>query len=160
MSSPNSAEVTLAGIPASVPSARRFVSVTLRSWGLEELADTAQLVVSELASNAVLHARSDFTVVLSLRADGTLRLEVLDRSPRRPAQRRHSSGAATGRGLSIVENLALEWGVDERPDGKAVWVQLQSRASSARPDPAQDAQPPVRGPRRRVDPTGPTVRAA
>ena len=160
MSSPNSAEVTLAGIPASVPSARRFVRVTLRSWGLEDLADTALLVVSELASNAVLHARSDFTVVLSLRADGTLRLEVLDRSSRRPAQRRHSSGAATGRGLSIVESVALEWGVDKRPDGKAVWVQLEARASSALQDPAQDPPPSAKGPRSQVDPTGPAVRAA
>lgn len=160
MSALLSVELTLPGVTASVPSARRFVRSTLASWDLQELVDAATLVVSELATNAVLHARSDFTVVIAVEPGGALRLEVADGSQAQPAPRRYSNGATTGRGLSIVDDLAVDWGVDTTPRGKRVWVQLLSdhRARRASVPPEQGSGGP--GPRRPVDPGGPTVLAA
>src|ERR1700720_4026026 len=60
--------------------ARHFAIGTLRRWAADHLADDAALVVTELAANAVVHARSDFTVALSAQGD-TLRISVRDASP-------------------------------------------------------------------------------
>jgi anti-sigma regulatory factor (Ser/Thr protein kinase) len=153
-------ELTLPGVPASVPAARRFVRDTLATWGLDLLVDAAALVVSELATNAVLHARSELTVRLLKDEGGSLRLEVLDRSPRQVAPRHHSAGSATGRGLSIVRDLASDWGVDERAGGKTVWVQLAAVAFSEQPF-AGDGDPlGGHAGQRRSEPQGTAGRAA
>lgn len=123
MPSPRSAELTLSGVAASVPEARRFVRSTLQSWELDGLVEPAVLVVSELATNAVLHARSSYVVRVQVAGD-RLRVEVTDASVRRPDRRTHTPEAATGRGLAIVAELARAWGVDPGPDGKTVWAEL------------------------------------
>lgn len=125
-------ELTLAGVTASIPEARRFARATLQSWELHLVVDAAALIVSELATNAVLHARSSFTVRLALDGQGKLLVEVVDGSVRPPQAKPHGAGATTGRGLSIVEELADEWGVEPRPDGKAVWVRLDAVAVGER----------------------------
>jgi len=113
---------------SSVPPARRFVESTLSSWHVDHAGWTAALVVSELAANAALHAGTDFTVVLQLDGD-RLRLEVRDSSERLPRTRRHSAESTTGRGLRLVDDLALAWGVQAVPSGgKAVWVELSASA--------------------------------
>ena len=122
---PAASSVSLSGAAASVPEARRFVRSTLQAWELEDAADAAVLVVSELATNVVLHARSAFSVRLEALADGSVRLEVADASPRHPDARARSLGAATGRGLVIVAELASSWGVRPDGDGKAVWAVLE-----------------------------------
>lgn len=119
-----SGELELPATTASVPEARRFVRTTLRSWEREDLAESAALVVSELATNAVLHARSTFVVRLLLDGEGRVRVEVTDASARRPDRRAHSTDASTGRGLAIVAELAVAWGVDTGGDGKTVWAEL------------------------------------
>ncbi|MGW1953951.1 ATP-binding protein [Streptomyces sp. NPDC001920] len=87
-------------------------------------------VVAELASNAVLHGRvpgRDFRLRLSLRADGTLRIEVTDaRGDRIPQVRVAVDGdVESGRGLLIVAAYAARWGVDESPANcKTVWAEL------------------------------------
>jgi hypothetical protein len=115
---PVNAHVLLPGLTASVPTARNF--------------EAAVLVVSELATNAVLHARSGFTVVLQLEASGSLRIEVLDGSARLPLHRTATPGAATGRGLAIVQGLVSAWGAEPLDKGKRVWVQLDHPTSSSR----------------------------
>ena len=152
-------ELTLPGVTASVPSARRFVRSTLRSWELDEFEEAAALVVSELATNAVLHARSAFTVRLSVDSRG-LRVEVVDGSQRQPALRGYSAGSATGRGLAIVQDLATDWGVVTHPDGKSVWVQLLSGGQSHGSGVMSASSDAVRAQRRHTEPHGPTVRAA
>jgi anti-sigma regulatory factor (Ser/Thr protein kinase) len=109
--------------PRSVGRARRFCSATLEGWGVTgELVDTCVLLVSELATNAVLHARTPFTVTIDRRP--TLRVEVHDGDPRPPHTRDYGPEAASGRGLHLVEALAASSGTVTRSDGKAVWFEL------------------------------------
>lgn len=92
-------------------------------WGCDSLADDAQLLVSELVSNAVLHAGTEITLVLDL--DGErLRIEVSDRDGVLPRHRAPEPEATTGRGLLIVDRLSDRWGSTPRPDGKIVWAEL------------------------------------
>ena len=114
----------LEGAPASVSRARRFVRQALEAWHLDGAVDAATLLTSELATNAVLHARSDFAVLVVQQGDH-VRVEVLDGSPVPPQRRHHSSTAATGRGVGLVESLSSAWGLSppERLHGyaKGVW---------------------------------------
>ena len=89
------------------------------------MVDDAVLVVSEIATNVVLHARTPFIVSLS-RAEGQLLLEVTDASSAQPRLAWSDDPLATsGRGLSSVAILSQAWGVDNAPDGaKRVWACL------------------------------------
>ncbi|MHB1930802.1 MAG: ATP-binding protein [Acidimicrobiales bacterium] len=120
-----SAEQWFTGEPASVSEARRFLRGTLEGWGADGLTDPAVQVLSELATNSVIHARTGFTVRVALDDGGGLRLEVVDGSTRPPAQKAHSREATTGRGLALVSALAASWGVDQDGQGKAVWALLR-----------------------------------
>ncbi len=119
------ARLALRPVPASAALARRFVDETLGGWGCDGFLDASRLLVSELVTNAVLHARTDLTLVLRLRRGG-VRIEVHDSSPAAPVVRRYEDGAMTGRGLSLVEDMAGRWGVSPHPDGKAVWFELDA----------------------------------
>ena len=113
----------LAPEPASVGRARRFVASVLDGEVDDEVLDAALVVTSELATNAMLHAQTDFTVVV--RCDHTgLRLEVHDRSDLLPHRKRYSTTSGTGRGLVLVEALATVAGTDETDTGKVVWAVL------------------------------------
>jgi anti-sigma regulatory factor (Ser/Thr protein kinase) len=115
--------VVLPGRPSSVPPARHFVESVLVSWGRSESAWTAALLVSELAANAALHARSEFSVRVVDQGE-RVRLEVSDASARIPRQRAYGVDATTGRGLQLVAQLAHDWGVTVQEVGKVVWVEL------------------------------------
>lgn len=108
---------------ASAAAARRFAASILSSWHCDVLVESAQLLISELVVNAVLHAESAVTVRLSLRP-GVLRVEVADASPAPPQPRSVDPTAVTGRGLLIVETVASSWGVEPTDHGKAVWFEL------------------------------------
>ncbi|MEP6696233.1 MAG: ATP-binding protein [Pseudonocardiales bacterium] len=115
--------LTLDGDPQRVAEARRMTERTLASWGLSELADTAALLVSELMTNAVLHARSG--VVVTLRHDtDKVRVEVFDGSPLPPRMRHFRADAGTGRGVRLLDTLASEWGIEGQAGGKVVWFTL------------------------------------
>jgi anti-sigma regulatory factor (Ser/Thr protein kinase) len=108
--------------PSSVTAARHFVAESLEADGCPRATiETAKLLVSELASNAVLHARSPFQVSLS-QHDHSLTVAVTDASTRRPTP--GAVSACGGRGLHLVEALANDWGVHDREDGKAVYFHL------------------------------------
>jgi anti-sigma regulatory factor (Ser/Thr protein kinase) len=123
------------GEPRHVRDVRHFVSARLAEHGLTAMTDDVILVVSELATNAVLHADTPFGVSLSL-VEGNVLLQVTDASA---AQPRVVAGAPTdmsGRGLSIVETVSQTWGVDNATSGcKNVWASLASphAGSSGRP---------------------------
>ena len=102
---------------ASVSSARRFVLSLIDAE--PELVDSVQLAVSELATNAVLHARSPFRVRVSRHGE-RLRVAVHDSSPAAATKKDYGPTAVTGRGLTIVEQLTDDWGVT--PDGVGKWV--------------------------------------
>jgi anti-sigma regulatory factor (Ser/Thr protein kinase) len=134
------AEVTLPAAVSSVPTARHFVESILRGWGMDDLGWPATLVVSELAANAALHARGDsFSIRIETREDLSIRVEVSDRSLRLPQQRTYSKEATTGRGLRLVNELATDWGVHARDDGKTVWVVLRPAETADSADEDTDA---------------------
>ncbi len=119
--------------PESVGRARRFAARTLASWGAQQLEDDVRVVASELATNALLHARTEFTLGLTLRGD-RLRLTLTDGSAAQPRMRRFdSTESTTGRGLRMVAELAQAWGVEKDGVGKAVWCDFRVAAASAAP---------------------------
>lgn len=116
------AERTFEPRPEAVTAARRFVAQTLAGWHVGH-PDVA-LLVSELATNAVLHARSDFEVSVEAR-DDRLRVGVFDRNPRLPTPANVPPDAYSGRGLMIVQGLADAWGVETHAGaGKTIWFEL------------------------------------
>jgi serine/threonine-protein kinase RsbW len=112
----------------SVALARHHLRAALAEWGMGELTAPAELVLSELVTNAVKHARSCDTIGTRYvpQPDGGLRLEVADGDRERlPCPRAPSVDSLSGRGLHMVEGLAGgRWGVEQHPDGKTVWVVL------------------------------------
>ncbi len=111
---------------SSVPLARQFVAKSLTAVA-PELTETAALLVSELATNAVLHAESEFEVVVVYPSrSGRVRIEVSDHDKNLPSPSRPPPHVPHGRGLLLVSTLADEWGVQEprRRTGKAVWFEL------------------------------------
>jgi hypothetical protein len=116
-------ELELCPGPASPTAARRQVREALASWESGEFEWAALGVVSELTTNAELHAKTEFTVRLALDA-GLLRIEVSDLSPRRPQPREYSTDATTGRGLSMLSAIARSDGIEAVPGGKTVWCEL------------------------------------
>ena len=125
------ASAKLGGETTSPREARRFVAQHLGAWSLEDLTDTVTLLVSELVTNAVVHAESEPRVVVRLTPEA-VRVEVSDRSAGEPE--RHGGGAEdeSGRGLLMVETLARRWGIRHHPaGGKTVWFEV------ARPEAAE-----------------------
>jgi anti-sigma regulatory factor (Ser/Thr protein kinase) len=108
--------------------ARQATRAALAGWGLSFLEETAVLLVSELAGNAVRHADAGGPAVeLRLEDRGTwLRIEVLDGDPRPPRPRTPAALDESGFGFVLVEALAAKWGVRAAGTGKAVWVELST----------------------------------
>lgn len=104
---------------------RQFVRSLLAAWGRPAAQDDAELVVAELFSNAVRHAVTELhRLELRVEAD-YLTVALTDASPHWPQRRTVSPAATSGRGLSIIEALARNWGVIPLASGgKRVWVEL------------------------------------
>lgn len=101
----------------------REARIEIRRMGLdEELSEHAALVVTELGTNAMLHAGGIAAIRLVLVRGGRLRLEVEDTSSTPPSLT--PGGTMSGRGLKIVEALAERWGSQIRAQGKVVWAEL------------------------------------
>ena len=112
---------------SNVAAARRFVMDAVHRLGQDAVADVAELLVSELVTNAVLHAGT--TVQLRVLEDGSaLRIEVSDGMTSKPSRRHYSAEAATGRGLGLVEALAADWGTRNESSGKTVWCTVEAVA--------------------------------
>ncbi|TML92966.1 MAG: ATP-binding protein [Actinobacteria bacterium] len=107
---------------ASVRAARSFVGSAVD--GPAEVRDTAVLLTSELATNVVRHAATDFEVALRPLNATTVRVCVIDQSVGVPVIREKPDDAEAGRGMTLVATLAAAWGVDRQPHGKAVWFDL------------------------------------
>jgi anti-sigma regulatory factor (Ser/Thr protein kinase) len=105
-----------------VRAARRLTSATLQGIP-DELASDAELVVSELVTNAVLHGEPPIEFRLSGRRD-RVRIEVADAGQSMPLKGRGSSEGMTGRGLAVVESLTSAWGIEPAAGGKLVWAEL------------------------------------
>jgi anti-sigma regulatory factor (Ser/Thr protein kinase) len=93
------------------------------------LVDAVELMVSELATNSVKHAHSDFKVSIN-DSGGEIRVEVRDTGRGRPVLRFPAPTEPSGRGLRIVEALSRAWGTVDSPRGKSVWFTLPSKAEA------------------------------
>ncbi|WP_327288992.1 ATP-binding SpoIIE family protein phosphatase [Streptomyces sp. NBC_01198] len=102
--------------------ARRLVRQALRRWDLEDQLDAAELLVSEIVTNAVRYAERPITLRL-LRTD-VLRCEVGDDAPLLPRMRHAAPEEEGGRGLYLVNRMAQRWGATRLGAGKVVWFEL------------------------------------
>ena len=121
-------------VTPSVPEARKFVSDSLAAVP-RDVRSAAALLVSELATNAVVHATSRFDVTVECPTpSGRVRIEVTDSDENRPTPLQPPPSVPHGRGLLLVANLSDEWGVERttgRP-GKTVWFEISLPVSPAR----------------------------
>jgi anti-sigma regulatory factor (Ser/Thr protein kinase) len=113
----------------SVGASRRYVRDVLRSHPRAQV-DAVELMVSELATNSVKHAHSDFKVSIN-DSGGEIRVEVRDTGRGQPVLRFPAPTEPTGRGLRIVEALSRAWGTVDSPRGKTVWFTLASKTRAA-----------------------------
>ncbi|UUU29685.1 SpoIIE family protein phosphatase [Streptomyces sp. CA-210063] len=117
------AEWRLAPDPIEVARARAAVREQLHVWGLDALTDTTTLLVGELVTNAVRHARGRRIELRLVRGD-TLQCEVYDDDPTLPTLLSVAPTDEFGRGLRVLTTLAREWGTSRTGAGKTVWFEL------------------------------------
>ncbi|MET9858658.1 SpoIIE family protein phosphatase [Streptomyces smyrnaeus] len=112
--------------PRSLHAARQALRTALHRWSLGELADTAELLASEMATNALLHTEGDATLTARPVRNGgrAVRIAVTDSSPTSPQRRAATEQSTSGRGLMLIEELATDWGVEPRGNGKRVWCEI------------------------------------
>jgi anti-sigma regulatory factor (Ser/Thr protein kinase) len=121
----------------AVAQARRFVRETLIGWGADDAVEDAVLLTSELATNAVIHARTPFEVICRA-VGGSVQVEVVDGDATRvlPAPGKgDDTDRISGRGLLMPIMLAAEWGVSYAAATKTVWFRLCTRAAPLPPSP-------------------------
>ncbi|MER7670653.1 ATP-binding protein [Kitasatospora sp. NPDC096128] len=154
---PYVSHLTLADTPNAVPWARRHTADILRRWQVPDaVIETANLIVSELTTNAIRHPANDqpqstgypsladvgtFTLGLQLTGTGLL-VQVADRDPRPPVRREVGVEATGGRGLFLVSEMASRWGHYPMAAGKVVWAELPLRgAHQPRAEHVKQAEP-------------------
>ena len=116
-----------ADFPARITAAseaRHLVADTVRSWGYDgPIAFDAELVATELATNAIRHAGTPFRIAVQ-RYGRVVRITVNDRAPALPAVLDPDPWRLSGRGMQLIGAMSRRWGVEVTPDGKAVWAEL------------------------------------
>ncbi|WP_172639215.1 ATP-binding protein [Streptomyces tailanensis] len=119
---------------------RKLARRALNDWGLAADAETAALVMSELAANAVRHARGPkINMTVHRPQTGLVSVSVIDRSPEAPPQPgTPGTDAESGRGLLLVAAVSLRWGWEhmgtgKQPWGKRVWAELEVTTRDAGP---------------------------
>nr|WP_239071368.1 ATP-binding protein [Amycolatopsis sp. SID8362] len=105
---------------------RRFTRLTLLAWASGTVVDDAQLLVTELVTNALRHGGGRPLLRLAV-AGGQLRIEVFDDDPAPPVRR--PAGADGGWGLALVERLSSAWGSARHGRGKVVWCSLPAASA-------------------------------
>ena len=120
-------ELRCAGEPESAGVARRFVRDALEALEVPaELVERVVLVTSELATNAILHARTAFVLRVHQAASiPALTVSVTDAAPSMPVPQVERPGKENGRGLAVVQGFSSAWGVNVQPDGKSVWAEFR-----------------------------------
>jgi serine phosphatase RsbU (regulator of sigma subunit) len=116
--------------PEGLAEARDTLRQALTAWSLRHLADDVELAAGELLGNVLLHTEGGAVLTLEVLPEPVrrVRLSVQDRSSVWPRRRSPGEAATSGRGLLMVEALAVRWGVEPRGDGKAVWCEFDPAA--------------------------------
>ena len=109
--------------PKSATQARSLTRDYLQSSCPREAIEIAALLITELVTNAVLHARTPIVVSVES-SPGTVFLAVDDKAAGEPVARDYGIDAATGRGIKLVRELSTRWGVDRSGVGKRVWCEI------------------------------------
>jgi anti-sigma regulatory factor (Ser/Thr protein kinase) len=131
----------LSSEPRAVSQARRFVADKLHEWGCTSLAESAELICSELTTNAVVHGRTrpkeedeKIVLVLTWQPGVALIIQMADNSTAPPVPRVTGPGAVSGRGLRLVTTLSNAWTswLNGDGSGKKVWVYLCCPQSTMR----------------------------
>ncbi|MDQ0795335.1 SpoIIE family protein phosphatase [Streptomyces sp. B1I3] len=120
--------------PERIAAARQQLRELLHDWSDGEQVDSAVLMVSEMATNVLVHTDGDALLVAEVsgeRGERRLRVEVADSSDELPHKRRPGEMASSGRGLMLMEMLADAWGVDPQGEGKCIWFELYESAEPA-----------------------------
>jgi anti-sigma regulatory factor (Ser/Thr protein kinase) len=111
--------------PSAVRQVRAFVRSALAGSVDEDALDTIVLLTSEVVTNAILHAKTASELHL-VRLPDVVRVEIADRSPAIPERRVLDFTSASGRGLAIVEAVAIRWGVEGAAASKRVWFEVRA----------------------------------
>src|SRR5215212_3084376 len=110
--------------PSIVASVRSFAAGRLHSLQLSELQDDVELLLTELITNVIIHARTEFEIRLEPSGAG-VRVEVTDDNPTMPVGGTLSAAALSGRGLMLVQSMSTRWGAHHDPaGGKTVWFEI------------------------------------
>ena len=125
--------------PSSVPDARRTIRTWLTEAGFVDLVDEAEQAVSEVVTNALVHAGTSVELSARIRT-GFVRVEVADGSSHLPRTRDFDTVSGTGRGLKVLDQTVTRWGAELRDDGKVVWFELGGRTGA---DPVVPASTPA-----------------
>jgi anti-sigma regulatory factor (Ser/Thr protein kinase) len=128
--------------PESVSEARRHVRRVLQAQP-RDVVDVAELLTSELVTNAIRHGASGFELTIGV--DKNIRVEVRDEGAGRPSVLSAGPQDPSGRGLGIVEALSIAWGVIPAADGKTVWYELSLAPSQQRSVSSVSAERPASG---------------
>src|SRR3954463_16806406 len=141
------AAMSLAPDPGAPQQARRFIAATLEDPGLDETREVAELLVSELVTNAVVHAASAVEVEIE-RDDSGVLVRVRD-ADTGPLVMRAGGGSELdegGRGFLLVDRLAQAWGTEHHAGRKTVWVRLTGDTAAAEPARVPMDTPPPAAP--------------
>jgi hypothetical protein len=120
-----SASFDLRPLLASIPTARHVVVEVLRAWQVPQDLDDAALLTTELVSNVIDHVRGDATLTVEVESSGEwLRIGVVDGSAVLPVVQELDHARPRGRGLRMLQLIAVRWGSEEFGGGKRVWFEL------------------------------------
>jgi anti-sigma regulatory factor (Ser/Thr protein kinase) len=129
---PTSFEQALPVEAGSVREARRLGAGICGSWHLSRLScDDIQLVISELAANAVRHGATGMMLLRVLMTARCVRVELCENSPGAPVVRQPHAEAESGRGMWLVSALAVSWGVQPHAIGKTTWAEVAVEPAAA-----------------------------
>ncbi len=125
---PEPYELLAETVPASVARIRRFAVETSRTTAPAVDADTVALLVSEVATNALVHGTGRVRVRVRPTGGG-LRVEVHDEGPTLPSRREATPMDEGGRGIALVDALSSGWGAEATPEGKTVWFEVAAASA-------------------------------
>ncbi|MGW0755718.1 ATP-binding protein [Streptomyces sp. NPDC002814] len=126
-------ELPFVALPEEVAALRRVMRLHLELWGLHDVIDDAQLCVSELVANVITHVGVGTPATLAASMSSSrLRIEVHDPDTRAlPTLVYAEASSEAGRGMTIVDAIAVRWGVQLIPEKKVTWCELATGLSSA-----------------------------
>jgi anti-sigma regulatory factor (Ser/Thr protein kinase) len=130
---PLRSHLELGAFPTAVPCARLHARLVALEWGLPALAETTELLVSELATNAVRASAGLVSPVVRLCLASDRRrivIRVWDGGDQMPVRKNAEPDSECGRGLLLVESLSTEWGSYRKAAGKVVWAMISAERSS------------------------------